>query len=77
MCYNKAMWNPKKIQPKMSMSDYGWLKSEPVIHFDGREMRFATLEQMDEESEPKWFTCCSEKWNLQAPLFWMDSPPIP
>ena len=74
-----SMWNPLSQSPELTCRDFGWPMSEPVLAVcrDGQRL-VAKLEQIDEDSEPRWYTDCSEHWNLgDRVVGWLPLPPPP
>lgn len=60
-------WLPVTQSPPMKTGELGWLSSDPLLSFglDGK-FRVVTLELVDPDSTPTWFSHCSERWNLNG-----------
>lgn len=60
-------WLPANQPPLMKEGEFGWPSSEQVLSYgyDGK-FRVVTFELIDEDSEPVWFSNCSERWNLNG-----------
>lgn len=52
---------------KMSVGFCGWLESDPVLGWYEDKWIIVKLEQIDEDCEPRWYSCCSEHWSMEEP----------
>lgn len=72
-------WIPVSEPPPLLEDDFYLLKSEPVLVYTSYDtMLVATLEMLDEDDFPAWYSGCSEHWNLHDTVkFWMPLPNTP
>ena len=62
-------WIPAATPPELRPADaspYGWPASVPVLarYRNTDKKAVVTFEHVDENEEPRWFTSCSERWNV-------------
>ena len=61
--------------PILNINDYP-STSEPVLVYDGFNIRVAYLSQYDDS--PEWISNCSEGWNITNIVsHWQPLPPLP
>lgn len=72
-----GQWISVKQPPEMTENLYGWPSSPHVLTWDGRRMRIAYIEQIDEDAIPEWRSACSEGWILKQLISWMPLPQEP
>lgn len=72
-------WRPAAQAPALTDGPLGWPSSEPVLaHCKDGKRRVVTLEQVDEDALPAWYTDCSERWDLTGQVTaWMPLPAYP
>lgn len=75
------MWNEASDPPGFEVeTDFGayWLASKRVLVVDkSGYMTVATYEQVDCDTAPKWYSGCSERWELKNITHWMWLPDAP
>lgn len=70
------MWHSSK-SPPLFTTEYPWHISEVVYVITKSGSRhLATFEKIDDESEPQWFSHCSERWSLKEVMAWHVLPEI-
>ena len=74
-------WHPVTTPPEMKVGEmHLWVTSGPVLaHTRAGSILVATLDQLlDDDSQPTWYSCCSERWDLaDAVTHWMPLPEPP
>lgn len=78
-CWQAAQpqWHAAPEVPVMDQCEFGWPNSRVVLVFNGRDFSLAYLEQIDDESLPRWKDNGSEGWTLSRITHWMDLPGAP
>jgi hypothetical protein len=70
-------WIEASVPPDLQESEYLDLwRSAHVLVFDGVSQRIARYEKWD-DCDPKWYSSCSERWELLGIKFWMYLPDTP
>lgn len=55
-----------------------WAASKRVlVVLGGGYITVGTYEQLDEDSPPKWYSSCSERWELKNVTHWTFLPEVP
>lgn len=79
MARNVTRWiNVEDQLPELFQEPCDVPKSKPVLGVCyGDTIMVVVLEQWDEDSPPKWYSNCSEHWDMDGKVSrWMDLPPI-
>lgn len=64
--------------PELYDSDFCGKQSNPVLGLSlCGAILVVTCEKYDEDSTPKWFSNCSEHWQLSGLSYWMPLPDVP
>jgi hypothetical protein len=70
----------KALLPEIEKDSTGSKSSKPVLVVTGlKQIRIATLEQYYDDEEYRWYSVCSERWDItkQGVSHWMPLPPLP
>jgi len=71
-------WVDAKHPPGLTVIEVLQTKSEPVLVFDGYQMRVAYVMEADGSDEVRWISDCSEGWDITHRVkFWTPLPMPP